>query len=337
MTVGRPLRGPSARVWRRVLIVSVVGMVFGIVTAVVGAWLGFNSPAPEFDIAHLVLVVGVVVTIPSAIVLGIAGTVYFRRRDREAIHRLVGTDVDLRSDDVPDVLTGRLLVPSDILRLDALKPVEAPVPAGDARSRPSRSWLWVLLVTVFGAILLIRLVLVAVASQDGGTAAGALGILVGGTVCVAGAPSAVLLALGAARNRNLRRLAPGALLIGSMRNPPLEFGMARLFPSTVDRIHYVLVWSFDAQGATLWQGAPTPRIVATIPRERITGIGLQEAAEMAGRSAWDRLVIVTSSDDGHDVVVPFLVRLLRSPWTLRNGDILTQLRTDIIAALGPGT
>lgn len=328
------LPGPSAHIWRLVQVVSGIGTLVGFVVLFAAAAVGFVGPAEAHDAAHVTGAVGGVAAIGMTALFGVATTIYFPRLVRELIHGWADRAEDpAKTDAPPPRLTGRPLDPGELLPLGSASPVGTPT-AERQSGRPSRSWLWVLLVAALGGVLMTRLVVVAVNSGDGGSSAGALGILIGGTLFAAGAPSGILLALGAARNRRLRRLAPHAFLIGSIRTPPLEFGLSRLFPSSVDHIRSYLVWAFDERGATLWQGAPVPRIVATIPRTSIVGIGFQEVAEMVGSFARDRLVIVTRSSEGDDVVVPFVVRLLNSPWTLRSGELLETTRSSILAAIG---
>ena len=188
------------------------------------------------------------------------------------------------------------------------------------------------LVMLGSVFFLVRLIVSASAGEGGGAG---LSVLVGLSLLAVFIPCFVLWALGAMRNRYIRRLTPNSLLTGSIRTAPLEFALAQIDPSTIDHVRYALVWSFDARGANLWQGAPTPQKVVTIARDGILSIGYQSRAEsFRGNSlVYDRIVIVSAAPDGRQILVPFLVRLMNSPWKLSNGNNLELLRSKIIDAL----
>jgi hypothetical protein len=114
----------------------------------------------------------------------------------------------------------------------------------------------------------------------------------------------------------------------------LEFGLARIDRSTLDHVNFFLVWSFDPTGATLWQGAPKPRIVLTVPRDNILGVGLQEGAEVVNSVVYDRLALVTRKADGPEIVVPFMVRPAKSPLVFAKMSALRSTRAQIVTALG---
>jgi len=259
------------------------------------------------------------------------GLAYPRRFDRELIHQTIRAGIrDMGQ--MPAILIGRPLREDEILPVDSVaSPSEIPS-VSQPMARPSRWWVWLVLVAVGSGLFLTRSIGEAVSAGDAGPQV--LAILFSSTAILVTVPSSILLAIGAARNRAIRRASPNGVLVASMRTAPLEFGLAQLDGTTIDRIRYGVFWSFDRQGATLWQGAPTRARVLTIPRSNLVGIGLQEGAETVNSLTCDRLVLVVAVPGRGEIMIPFLVRPAQSPLTAARAKALRSVRTAIVRALG---
>lgn len=329
------LPGIPANVLRRLLFGSISGFFVSLALASVAAWLSFDVTGASYNSARAVFVIAIVGGMFSAVALTIFRIAYPRRLEREVIHRTIqsgGLDIQ----QMPSMLIGRPVEESEMVKIDS-DGVKTTVPSRAQAARPLAMLAMLaglgLVILGSGAFLVRVLSSLAVGDNPGA----ALIVLAASTLLAVFIPCFVLWALGARRNRYIRRAIPNSLLTGSIRTPPLEFGLAQIDPSTIDQVRYFLAWSFDATGATLWQGAPTPRKVATIARDQIRAVGFQSGAEvLSGNSrVYDRIVIVATAHDGREIMVPFLVRSMSSPWKLSNGKNLELLRSRIVEALRP--
>jgi hypothetical protein len=303
-----------------------------LVLALVSAALSFRGPAGTVGLFRSGLIVGAVAAIVSTIAMVVFALTFSRRFERELIYKTIQDDLtDVGK--MPALLVGRVLTTEQTLLLESgtsRLPVQVSA-SGGTRPLSASAVGGLIIIAIGAAFFLIRTIALAVST--GGDGAAVLLMLLAGTVAVIGVPTVTMLTLGALRDRAIRHANPGAVLARTFRTPPLEFAIIQLDHSAADHIRSVLVWSFDEAGAHLWQGSPWPREVVHIPRDRINGIGLQEDAETVNRNFCDRLALVTTREDGREIVVPFIVRPRRSPLMATKAAELGPLRAQIVTAL----
>jgi hypothetical protein len=240
------LPGISANVLRRLLIGSVAGFFGCLALAGLAAWLIFNGAAAGYRSASAVFVVSIVGVLVASVALTIFRIAYARRLEREVIHRTIQSGiVDMQQ--MPSMLIGRPVEESELIRIDS-DGAHTSAPPKAQVGRPLGVWIALGFALLGSVFFLLR---VAESHAAGDSNGAGLSALVGSTLLAVFIPSFVFWALGALRNLHIRRAVPHSLSMGSARTPPLEFGLAQIDPSTVDRVRYLLVWSFDTTGATL--------------------------------------------------------------------------------------
>jgi hypothetical protein len=203
----------------------------------------------------------------------------------------------------------------------------APADSSRDPSGSAATALWVVAVLAYVALTIARIVIEV--RSDGAVATATYAGIAAGIVVAVAVPLYVGYRRGRLRNERIGALRPGAILAPSMRSLELSATAGAL--ARRGGIPIYPAWSFDANGADLWDDRARFPLLHLDPQQIVS---VDVGTRTLGSRSWPSLELGVADPRGFTRPLPILVRPPDRPWRFRSAAEVAELAARLTAMWG---